>query len=251
MVDADKQRPEPVRRTSNTSTAASRAAKRRVELEGSSSPKKPAPRPPAPPRPWWRRGGFWFLVIVLEVVVALIISYNAPSALEDVDLEGGDLAQFCGQVTQSMQAGAPGASLDIGQLADEFQREADVFRRLSAVAPTALVGDLVKLADQRAELAQTTRNIHARQVADPRNYQTALPDAAKAQGDTEARGFDSITKMNRYVLQACNIDLSVPATVPGTTPATTPGTTPGTTPPASETPPTGVTPGSSPSTTTS
>jgi len=250
MVDADKQRPQPVRRTSNTSntsTAASRAAKRRVELDGSSSPKKPAARPPSPPRPWWRRGGFWFLVIVLEVVVALIISYNAPSALEDVDLEGGDLAQFCGQVTQSMQASAPGASLDIGQLADEFQREADVFRRLSAVAPTALVGDLVKLADQRAELAQTTRDIHARQVADPRNFQTALPDAAKAQGDTEARGFDSITKMNRYVLHACNIDLSVPATVPGTTPATTPGTTA----PASETSSTVASPGSSPPATTS
>jgi hypothetical protein len=204
---------------------ASRAAKRRVELDGSKTP-PPVARKKAAPRPWWRRGGFWFLVIVLEAVVALIISNYIPNGREEVNLEGGDLVAFCARVQDTVRQGSQSSSVDVAQVADRFQSEADAYRRLSEVAPTDLVPDLTKLADLRTELAAAAREVNAKQIADPRNYNSALADVATAQADAESRGIDANNKVNRYVLRGCGIDLLAVTPVTSTTaPAGTPGTT--------------------------
>ncbi len=199
-----------------SSSVASRAGKRRVDLPDGSTP-TPKPRRTIARRPWWRRGRFWLAVIVVEVVAALVISVVLSKPAPDDDLGGGDQAQFCAQV-RAIRGDTSSATLDISQLSAEFTRQADTFRRLSPVAPTSLRGDIDTLASISDELAKKAQAIQEHKIQDP-SYLGAVSDLQQAQAEFEGRAADADAHLNRIVLIGCGIDLSSTTT---TAPATAP-----------------------------
>lgn len=213
------------------STAASRAAQRRVTLpEGSSRPPTPAARVVRPPRPFWKKGGFWFAVIVAEALGGIGLSYVFALDPDSVSLDGGDRAAFCEQVRQYQVEGVLGTKeLDITNVRAEFEHQAAGYRRLAGVAPDVLRPDLEKVARMTDELIATTDDVLRRKQADP-SYLEAMADISKKQGDVTGRAVSSIDRIDKVVLRACDIDINAPPKTTTTTAVTTPATPGGSTP---------------------
>jgi hypothetical protein len=241
MADAE-DKPKPARpTTSRSSTAASRAGKRRVTLPSSdssptaSSTAKPkAKRQPTPPRAFYRRAGFWFLVIVAEAITALVISYHTPSLNEDISLDGGDLAQFCSRVNVMAVAAGSAARLDVSTAPDVYRQQAGDYRRLAEVAPTDVVPDLNTLAGLTDEMTATAQGILERKNRDA-TYQDSIKDLAEAEGLLEGRITVPYAHLHAVVLKGCGVDINAPLPSTTTAPAavTPGGSTPGSVPPGS------------------
>jgi hypothetical protein len=256
MADAE-DKPKPARpTTSRSSTAASRAGKRRVTLPSSdssptasSTPKPKSTRKAAPPRPFYRRAGFWFLVIVAEGLAALTISYKTPSIKEDVSIEGGDLAQFCSRVNEMAAVAGSAARLDVATAPNVYRRQAADYRRLAEVAPTDVVSDINTLAGLTDEMTATADGILEHKNRDA-TYQDSINDLASAEGGLEGRIVVPFDRLRAVVLKGCGVDITeappttttAPAVPGGSVPAGSvpPGSAPASVPPAggSTTPPT-------------
>jgi hypothetical protein len=206
-----------------SSSVTSRAAQRRVHLPASSRT-APVMAPPAPRRPLYRRGGFWFAVIALEAVAALGVSMVAATDPADVSRTGGDGAQFCYDVNQSIQANAASVAIDVDNAPTEYQKRVDFFLRLGPIAPTDIQPDVEQLARLNTDLVVTAKAVQEQKRANP--AETTGPRAlADKQAEVDRSGATAQSRLGAAVSKTCGVDLNraAPTSVAPTTALKAPG----------------------------
>lgn len=222
----------------HASTVASRAGKRKVDLGSSATAAPKARIVSRAPRPLWRRGSFWFAIIVLEALIALAISFvvTAPT-LDDIPLDGVDVAALCPLVLEFRSN--PISELTTENASAYFRYQADGYRKLVAVSPESIRGDLEHLASLTDELVATADAAAERKKTDP-SFTGALSDISAKEGEIAVRGQVSSERVTNVLGRACGLDLIQETKPVGTTPpgANPSGSVPQTAPPPGSVPPT-------------